>query len=76
MILLPEWFRCHLGYEMAGFPHIAGTEFRRPLTAMRDYLTIVRGLFRDASVQHSGPMFSAAFGFLGFRPPADVPIMC
>lgn len=52
-----------------------GTPFRRPVEAMRDYLTIVRALFRDATVQHDGEMFRAGFGFLGFRPPAETPLM-
>lgn len=52
-----------------------GTPFRRPVEAMRDYLTILRALFRDAAASHSGELFSSHFGFLGFRPPADVPIL-
>ncbi len=52
-----------------------GTSFRKPVRAMRDYLTILRALFRDASVSHDGEVFSSYFGFLGFRPPADVPIL-
>ncbi|HVL89204.1 MAG TPA: LLM class flavin-dependent oxidoreductase [Actinomycetota bacterium] len=52
-----------------------GQTFESPLAAMRDYVTIVRSLFRDASVQHDGERFRAAFGFLGFRPPESIPIM-
>lgn len=52
-----------------------GQDFRKPVTAMRDYLTIVRGALRDAQVAHDGDVYSAHFGFLGFRPPADVPIL-
>lgn len=51
-----------------------GTEFRKPLTAMRDYLTILRGCFTEAQVAHTGDVYSAAFGFLGFKPP-QVPIL-
>jgi alkanesulfonate monooxygenase SsuD/methylene tetrahydromethanopterin reductase-like flavin-dependent oxidoreductase (luciferase family) len=51
-----------------------GAQFRKPLTAMRDYLTIVRGALRDSTVTHDGEMYSAAFGFLGFTPP-NVPIL-
>lgn len=42
---------------------------------MREYLTILRALFRDASVGHEGAIFTSHFGFLGFRPPTDVPIL-
>ncbi len=52
-----------------------GTEFRKPLTAMRDYMHVLRGALRDAQVAHDGEMYSAHFGFLGFRPPSDVPIL-
>lgn len=52
-----------------------GTPFRRPVEAMRDYLTILRAAFRDASVGHTGEVFSAHFGFLGFRPSPEVPIL-
>jgi probable F420-dependent oxidoreductase len=52
-----------------------GTPFRKPLTAMRDYLTILRKAFRDASVEHEGDMYTARFGFLGFRPSPDIPIL-
>ena len=51
-----------------------GTEFARPLTAMRDYLVILRELFANASVAHNGEMFRASFGFLGFQPPR-VPVL-
>jgi F420-dependent oxidoreductase-like protein len=52
-----------------------GTPFRRPVTAMREYLTILREAFRDASVAYDGEVFSAHFGFLGFRPSPEIPIL-
>lgn len=52
-----------------------GTPFRKPLTAMRDYLTILRGAVRDAQVGYDGDVFSAHFGFLGFRPDPNLPIL-
>ncbi|MHB8510682.1 MAG: LLM class flavin-dependent oxidoreductase [Actinomycetota bacterium] len=52
-----------------------GMKFERPIRAMRDYITILRSLFTDAMVQHDGEVFHAAFGFLGFRPPSNIPIM-
>jgi len=52
-----------------------GQDFRKPLTAMRDYLTILRASFRDAQVAHDGEMYRAHFGFLGFRPIAEQKIL-
>ncbi len=52
-----------------------GTPFRKPLTAMRDYLTILRASLRDAQVGHDGEIFSSHFGFLGFRPDPNLPIL-
>jgi probable F420-dependent oxidoreductase len=51
-----------------------GTEFRKPVAAMRDYMTILRTALRTASVGHDGEIFSSHFGFLGFTPP-DVPVL-
>lgn len=51
-----------------------GASFQHPVEAMRDYLTILRSLFRDGSVSYNGAQFSAHFGFLGFKPP-KVPIL-
>ena len=52
-----------------------GTPFRRPVEAMRDYLTILRRAFADGSVEHKGEVFRAGFGFLGFRPDPAIPIL-
>lgn len=52
-----------------------GTSFRRPVTAMRDYLTILRALLRDGQVSHTGEVFSSSFGFMGFSPPRDVKVL-
>ena len=52
-----------------------GTPFRRPIEAMRDYVTILRRVFVDGSVDHQGDMFNAGFGFLGFRPDPSIPIL-
>lgn len=52
-----------------------GGGFRSPLRAMRDYLTILRSAIRDAQVGHDGEVFSAHFGFLGFRPDPSMKIL-
>src|SRR5437763_9219720 len=52
-----------------------GTPFRRPVEAMRDYVTILRRAFVDGSVDHQGEVFRAGFGFLGFRPDPTSPIL-
>lgn len=50
-----------------------GTEFKKPLVAMREYLTILRSLFSEGYVNFEGEIFQASFGFLGYQPPS-VPI--
>src|SRR6266576_877814 len=52
-----------------------GQSFRKPVEAMRDYLTILRSCFRDGSVDYQGEVFRAGFGFLGFRPDPSIPIL-
>src|SRR5438093_897577 len=52
-----------------------GTAFRKPLTAMREYLSILRRLFRDGGVEFGGEVFSAHFGFMGYRPSPDIKIL-
>ena len=51
-----------------------GTTFRKPVEAVRDYLTILRSALRTSSVGHDGEIFSSHFGFLGFTPP-NVPVL-
>lgn len=50
-----------------------GREFKNPLNAMRDYLTILRSAFRTGSVDYKGSEFQASFSFMGYQP-TDVPI--
>jgi probable F420-dependent oxidoreductase len=50
-----------------------GTTFRKPLEAMRDYLTILRSALRTGGVDHKGSMFKSTFSFMGYQP-SDVPI--
>ena len=52
-----------------------GTPFRKPVGAMRDYVTILRRAFVDGSVEHEGEVFRTGFGFLGFRPDPAIPIL-
>ncbi|HVE76778.1 MAG TPA: LLM class flavin-dependent oxidoreductase [Actinomycetota bacterium] len=44
-----------------------GTPFKNPLTAMRDYLTIVKGAL-EGMVEHKGSMFHSSFAFMGYQP--------
>lgn len=52
-----------------------GTPFHKPVSAMRDYLTILRAAIRDSQVGYTGDIFSASFGFLGFQPQPDMKIL-
>jgi len=52
-----------------------GTKFDSPVEAMRDYVTILRSLFKTSNVSHRGAKFQAQFGFLGFQPQTDLPIL-
>lgn len=38
-----------------------GTEFRKPLTALREYVTIVRSLFETGAVEYQGEIFSGSY---------------
>lgn len=51
-----------------------GTEFRKPLVAMRDYLTILKQALRGDMVNHKGDVFSSTFSFIGYEP-SPVPIL-
>jgi probable F420-dependent oxidoreductase len=73
---LPDRFMLGIGVGHAPLVESwHGTTFQKPLTAMRDYLTVLRAAFRDAQVSHDGEIYRAQFGFLGFRPPAETPIL-
>ena len=51
-----------------------GLSAERPVPALRDTLTIVRGLLRGEEVDHSGPFYSARRIRLDYRPRADIPV--
>ncbi|MGH2738901.1 MAG: LLM class flavin-dependent oxidoreductase [Actinomycetota bacterium] len=45
-----------------------------PIGRMREYATIVRGVFRDGQIAHEGVHYTARFRFAG-RPKPDLPIL-
>lgn len=51
-----------------------GFNAEKPLAALRDSLTIVRGLLRGEEVDHAGQAFSARKVKLDYKPRADIPI--
>ena len=51
-----------------------GFSTEKPLLALRDSLTIVRGLLRGEEVDHAGPAFSARKVKLDYKPRADIPV--
>lgn len=51
-----------------------GKEYRTPLGDMRDYLTIVRGIFDDGAASFQGDHYRANFAWMGYSPPHRVPV--
>lgn len=51
-----------------------GTDFHKPLEAMRDYITILRSALRTGGADHQGSVFRSSFSFMGYQP-SDVPIL-
>jgi 5,10-methylenetetrahydromethanopterin reductase len=51
-----------------------GFQADKPLLALRDTITIVRGLLRGEEVDHAGPAFSARKVRLDYKPRADIAI--
>lgn len=50
-----------------------GQKMTKPVEAMRDYLTIMKGALSEGYVDHQGEVFSASFAFMGYQP-SKVPI--
>lgn len=50
-----------------------GVNFRKPLTALREYITIVRSLFDTGAVEFQGEIFSGSYALPG--PVKDTPIL-
>jgi F420-dependent oxidoreductase-like protein len=57
----------------AGMSGTYGADFRTPLTALREYLTIVRTLFEKGTVEFEGSVFRANYSLPA--PVTNVPIM-
>jgi 5,10-methylenetetrahydromethanopterin reductase len=51
-----------------------GLSAEKPVPALRDALTIVRGLLRGEEVDHAGPAYSARKIRLDYRARADIPV--
>jgi 5,10-methylenetetrahydromethanopterin reductase len=51
-----------------------GLEHKKPITALRDTITIVRGLISGEEVDYAGPAFSARRVKLDYSPRPDIPI--
>jgi len=63
-----------VGSGIAAATEKIGFDPAKPLPALRDTLTIVRGLLRGDAVDHSGPAFSAKNVKLDYTPRPDIPI--
>ena len=57
----------------AGITKTYGANYRTPLTALREYIAIVRSLFQTGSVEFVGKVFAANYALPG--PVRDTPIM-
>jgi 5,10-methylenetetrahydromethanopterin reductase len=63
-----------IGAGIASATEKIGLSAAKPLPALRDTLTIVRGLLRGEEVDYSGAAFSARKVKLGYTPRADISI--
>jgi 5,10-methylenetetrahydromethanopterin reductase len=63
-----------LGAGIAAATKRLGLDADKPLPALRDALTIIRGLLKGESVEHEGAWFSAKSVALDYRTRPDIPI--
>lgn len=59
--------------HLAGMSRTFGADFRKPLTALREYISITRSLFDTGAVEFQGEIFSGAYALPG--PVPNTPIM-
>ena len=59
--------------HLAGMARTYGADYRKPLTALREYVGITRSLFDTGAVEYEGEIFRANYALSG--PVADTPIM-
>ncbi len=52
-----------------------GIEMRKPLTRMKEYVSILRQIFTTGSAQLSGEFYRVSFAFMGYEARKDLPIM-
>ena len=51
-----------------------GLDMAKPLSQLKEYVAIVRALFRDGRVEHHGDFYNVNFGFMGYEARKDLPI--
>ncbi len=51
-----------------------GISMDKPLSRMKEYLSILRSIFDTGSVAHSGDFYTANYGFMGYQARAGLPI--
>ena len=59
--------------HLAGMSRTFGADFRKPLTALREYITIARSLLDTGAVEFEGEIFRGAYALLS--PVPNTPIM-
>ncbi len=67
-------FRLGIGTSHAPVMNMYGIEFDRPISHLREYLTIVRALLHDGKVKHRGERYSVT-GFLDVADAVPVPVL-
>ena len=51
-----------------------GIDMSKPLTHLKEYVSILRSLFTTARVEHQGAFYKTNFAFMNYAPRADLPI--
>lgn len=51
-----------------------GFDMSRPLTQLKEYVSILRSVFTTGRAEHSGAFYNVNFGFMGYAARPDLPI--
>lgn len=51
-----------------------GIDMSKPLSQLKEYVSIVRALFTTGRVEHQGAFYKTNFAFMNYAPRADLPI--
>lgn len=51
-----------------------GLDMSKPLSQLKEYVSILRTLFREGRVEHHGDFYNVNFGFMGYEARPELPI--